>query len=72
VVDNTDCAELLRRRPDCRIVEFPGAGHSVQGDMPVELAESVSEFARTTGPSAAPSANRSANRSANPSAITPV
>jgi pimeloyl-ACP methyl ester carboxylesterase len=64
VVDNTDCAELLRRRPDCRIVEFPDAGHSVQGDMPVELAETVSEFTQTTGPSAAPSANRSA--------ITPV
>ncbi len=45
VVDDGDVAELLRRRPDSRIVEFPSAGHSVQGDSPVELARTISEFA---------------------------
>jgi pimeloyl-ACP methyl ester carboxylesterase len=38
VVDDDDVAELLRRKPDARIVVFEGAGHSIQGDQPVELA----------------------------------
>ncbi len=44
VVDDADEAELLRRRPDARIVHFPDAGHSIQGDQPVELARVLSEF----------------------------
>jgi len=38
VVDDADVAELLRRRPDARVVVVEGAGHSVQGDRPLTLA----------------------------------
>jgi pimeloyl-ACP methyl ester carboxylesterase len=37
VVDDADVTELLRRRPDARVVVVEGAGHSIQGDRPVEL-----------------------------------
>lgn len=40
VVDDTDVAELRRRRPDARVVEVD-AGHSVQGDQPIELARII-------------------------------
>ena len=43
VVDDADEAELLRRQPDAR-VEHVEAGHSVQGDTPVELAGLIGEF----------------------------
>ncbi|MEM8902253.1 MAG: alpha/beta hydrolase [Actinomycetota bacterium] len=39
VVDDDDVAELRRRRPDARVVVVADAGHSVQGDQPVELAQ---------------------------------
>ncbi|MDQ1455328.1 MAG: hypothetical protein QOH28_948 [Actinomycetota bacterium] len=39
VVDNEDVAELTRRNPKARVVVVAGAGHSVQGDKPLELAE---------------------------------
>jgi pimeloyl-ACP methyl ester carboxylesterase len=39
VVDDEDIAEVIRRKPDARIVVVEGAGHSVQGDKPRELAE---------------------------------
>ncbi len=39
VVDDDDEAELMRRRPDARVIHVEGAGHSVQGDRPLELAE---------------------------------
>ena len=45
VVDDADVAELLRRRADAEVVEFPNAGHSIQGDMPLELAETIRRFA---------------------------
>ena len=38
VVDDDDVAELLRRRPDARVVLVDDAGHSIQGDRPLELA----------------------------------
>ena len=38
VVDDEDVAELLRRRPEAVVVVVEGAGHSVQGDRPLELA----------------------------------
>ena len=38
VVDDADEAELLRRLPGARIEHVEEAGHSVQGDTPVELA----------------------------------
>lgn len=37
VVDDADVAELGRRRPDAAVIEVD-AGHSVQGDQPIELA----------------------------------
>ena len=44
VVDDADEAELLRRRPDARVEHVEGAGHSVQGDEPVELARLIADF----------------------------
>jgi len=45
VVDDDDEAEFLRRRPDGRVEHFAEAGHSIQGDMPVELAGLIADFA---------------------------
>ncbi len=39
VVDDDDVAEAQRRQPDLAVHLVDGAGHSVQGDRPVELAE---------------------------------
>ena len=44
VVDEADVAELLRRQPDCKVVGVEGAGHSIQGDRPMELASILSDF----------------------------
>jgi pimeloyl-ACP methyl ester carboxylesterase len=38
VVDDADEAELIRRVPDATVVHVADAGHSIQGDQPVELA----------------------------------
>lgn len=38
VVDDDDEAEFARRRPDATIVHVANAGHSIQGDAPLELA----------------------------------
>ncbi|MCU0260490.1 MAG: alpha/beta hydrolase [Ilumatobacteraceae bacterium] len=38
VVDDDDVAEARRRQPAIDVVVIDGAGHSVQGDRPVELA----------------------------------
>jgi pimeloyl-ACP methyl ester carboxylesterase len=38
VVDDDDVAELRRRKPDAGVVVVDGAGHSVQGDRPGDLA----------------------------------
>lgn len=43
VVDDADEAELLRRRPDARVEHFVEAGHSIQGDMPLELAALIDD-----------------------------
>ncbi len=45
VVDDADEAELLRRCPTARVEHVAEAGHSVQGDTPVELARMIDEFA---------------------------
>ena len=45
VVDDADVAELQRRKPDAEVVVVAGAGHSVQGDKPVELARIIARFA---------------------------
>jgi len=44
VVDDADVAELRRRKPDAEVVVVEGAGHSVQGDKPVELARLIERF----------------------------
>ena len=49
VVSDGDEEELRRRRPDARVEHIAEAGHSVQGDTPVELAELIADFVDTTG-----------------------
>jgi pimeloyl-ACP methyl ester carboxylesterase len=44
VVDDADIAELRRRQPTVRVEGVEGAGHSIQGDRPLELAAILSEF----------------------------
>lgn len=44
VVLDDDVAELLRRRQDARVEVVEGAGHSVQGDRPLELARALASF----------------------------
>ncbi|MFW2335762.1 alpha/beta fold hydrolase [Ilumatobacter sp.] len=44
VVDDADVAELVRRRADATVVEVD-AGHSVQGDAPLELARIIDQAA---------------------------
>lgn len=46
VVDDADEAELRKRVPHARI-EHVDAGHSVQGDQPVELARLIEDFVST-------------------------
>ena len=41
VVDDDDVAELLRRQPAAAVVVVADAGHSVQGDDPLRLAELI-------------------------------
>jgi pimeloyl-ACP methyl ester carboxylesterase len=44
VVDDADVAELLRRQPSTRVEGVEGAGHSIQGDRPLELAALIEDF----------------------------
>jgi pimeloyl-ACP methyl ester carboxylesterase len=44
VVDDDDEAELVRRQPSARVEHIADAGHSVQGDTPVELALLIADF----------------------------
>ena len=44
VVDDHDVAELRRRLPDARVELVEGAGHSIQGDRPLELATLLADF----------------------------
>jgi hypothetical protein len=39
--------ELLRRLPGAKVVHFDQAGHSIQGDMPLELAREIETFVFT-------------------------
>ena len=48
VVDDADVAELLRRQPAAEVVVVEGAGHSVQGDRPLELAALIAGFVSRT------------------------
>ena len=45
VVDDEDIAELRKRCAQVEVVVVDGAGHSVQGDRPVELANVLRRFA---------------------------
>jgi pimeloyl-ACP methyl ester carboxylesterase len=49
VVTDDDVTEFVRRQPEAEIVVVEGAGHSIQGDRPLELAGIVERFADTTG-----------------------
>ena len=44
VVDDEDIAEVERRNPSARVIVVEGAGHSVQGDKPLELAAILSSL----------------------------
>ena len=47
VVDDADVAELKRRKPDAQVLVVDGAGHSVQGDRPIELASALTRILRS-------------------------
>lgn len=49
VVDDADEAEFRRRRPGDRVVTVEGAGHSIQGDQPLELARILADFQASPG-----------------------
>jgi pimeloyl-ACP methyl ester carboxylesterase len=44
VVDDADVAELRRRAPGVRVEVVERAGHSIQGDQPLELARLIADF----------------------------
>ncbi len=44
VVDDADVEELRRRQPTVRVEGVEGAGHSIQGDRPLELAALLRDF----------------------------
>ncbi len=44
VVDDDDVAEARRRRPEITVEVVDGAGHSIQGDRPLELAGLIRGF----------------------------
>jgi len=44
VVDDADQAEFHRRRPHDDVIVVEGAGHSIQGDRPLELAGIIADF----------------------------
>ena len=48
VVDDDDELELRRRSPHARVEHVAEAGHSVQGDAPLELAALITNFLETT------------------------
>ena len=44
VLGDDDEQELLRRLPSARVVHVAEAGHSLQGDTPLELAAIIEDF----------------------------
>jgi pimeloyl-ACP methyl ester carboxylesterase len=44
VLGDDDEAEFLRRRPSAQVVRVENAGHSLQGDTPLELAAIIEDF----------------------------
>jgi pimeloyl-ACP methyl ester carboxylesterase len=49
VVDDEDVAEARRRQPQIDVEVVDGAGHSIQGDRPLELAAIIERFAALPG-----------------------
>ena len=47
VLGDEDEAELLERLPSAQVVRVEGAGHSLQGDTPLELAAIIQDFVPT-------------------------
>ncbi len=47
VLRDEDEAELRRRKPEATVRHFAEAGHSIQGDMPLELAAAIADFMRS-------------------------
>jgi pimeloyl-ACP methyl ester carboxylesterase len=47
VVSDEDVEEMRRRLPTVAVETIAGAGHSIQGDRPLELARSIAEFANS-------------------------
>lgn len=47
VVDDDDVAEATRRQPSLQVEVVEGAGHSIQGDRPLELAAIIREVSRS-------------------------
>jgi pimeloyl-ACP methyl ester carboxylesterase len=43
VVDDEDVAQVLRGQPAAQVLVVEGAGHSIQGDRPIELAQIIAE-----------------------------
>jgi esterase len=46
IVDDNDVAEVLKRRPTAQIITIEDAGHSIQGDQPVDLANHLAALLR--------------------------
>jgi pimeloyl-ACP methyl ester carboxylesterase len=46
VVSDEDIAIMRKSQPDLRVETVAGAGHSIQGDRPLELAELIAKFAK--------------------------
>jgi pimeloyl-ACP methyl ester carboxylesterase len=44
VVDDHDVAKLRELQPNARVELVEGAGHSIQGDRPIELARLLVDF----------------------------
>jgi pimeloyl-ACP methyl ester carboxylesterase len=44
VLGDDDEEELRRRLPSARVVHVESAGHSLQGDTPLELAAIIEDF----------------------------
>ena len=44
VVGDEDVVELQRRQPDAEVIVVPDAGHSIQGDQPLVLAQHLHDF----------------------------
>jgi pimeloyl-ACP methyl ester carboxylesterase len=44
VVDDSNLEELHRRQPQVKVIGVEGAGHSIQGDRPLELTAILSDF----------------------------